>query len=47
MPVHLQLAYKGCVRLWDGCVGSDKAAAEALSLPLYPELADDQVQIVC
>ncbi len=43
VPVHLQPAYKGRVRLWDGCRKTEKAAAEVLSLPLYPELTDDQV----
>jgi hypothetical protein len=47
MPVHLQPAYKGRVRLWDGCRKTEKAAAEVLSLPLYPELTDDQVQTIC
>jgi len=46
-PVHLQPAYKGRVRLWDGCRNAEQAAAEVLSLPLYPELTDDQVQTVC
>lgn len=47
VPVHLQPAYKNRVRLWDGCQRTEQAAAEILSLPLYPELTDDQVQTVC
>ncbi|HET6609979.1 MAG TPA: DegT/DnrJ/EryC1/StrS family aminotransferase [Rhodopila sp.] len=47
MPVHLQPAYKSRVRLWDGCPKTEKAATEVLSLPLYPELTDDQVKTVC
>jgi len=45
-PIHLQPAYRG--RLGD--VGSfpqaERAAAEILSLPLYPELSDEQVDQV-
>jgi dTDP-4-amino-4,6-dideoxygalactose transaminase len=47
VPVHLQPAYKKRVRLWDGCRHTEQAAAEILSLPLYPELTDDQIQTVC
>jgi dTDP-4-amino-4,6-dideoxygalactose transaminase len=47
VPVHLQPAYKGRLRLWDGCAETEKAAAEVMSLPLYPELTDDQVATVC
>ncbi|HVY16714.1 MAG TPA: DegT/DnrJ/EryC1/StrS family aminotransferase [Rhodopila sp.] len=47
VPVHRQPAYKDRVRLWDGCRKSETAAAEVLSLPLYPELTDQQVQTVC
>ena len=47
VPVHLQPAYKGRVRLWDGCRETEKASATILSLPLYPELTDTQVETVC
>ncbi len=47
VPVHLQPAYKNRVRVWDGCPRTEQAAAEILSLPLYPDLTDDQVQTVC
>ena len=30
VPVHLQPAYKGRVRLWDGCQKTEQAAAEVL-----------------
>jgi dTDP-4-amino-4,6-dideoxygalactose transaminase len=47
VPVHLQPAYKGRIRLWDGCRETAKAARHIISLPLYPELSDDQVETVC
>ena len=47
VPVHRQPAYHQRLRLWDGCPETDKAAQQVLSLPLYPELTDDQVAAVC
>jgi dTDP-4-amino-4,6-dideoxygalactose transaminase len=48
MPVHLQPAYAGRVALGpSGCVETELAATEVLSLPLYPELTDEQVAQVC
>jgi len=47
VPVHLQPAYQGRIRLLDGCRQTEAAAREVLSLPLYPELTDEQVQAVC
>ena len=47
MPVHLQPAYKGRVRVWDGCLKTEQVSSEILSLPLYPELTDQQVQQIC
>jgi dTDP-4-amino-4,6-dideoxygalactose transaminase len=44
VPVHLQPAYKG--RTWlagGGLPETERAASEVLSLPMYPELGDDQV----
>ena len=44
MPVHRQPAYAGRVALGpSGCAETDRAAASILSLPLYPELTDEQV----
>jgi dTDP-4-amino-4,6-dideoxygalactose transaminase len=44
VPVHLQPAYAGRVALGpSGCVETERASAEVLSLPLYPELTDEQV----
>jgi dTDP-4-amino-4,6-dideoxygalactose transaminase len=48
MPVHQQPAYAGRVALGPaGCRTTEAAAAEVLSLPLYPELSDAQVEQVC
>jgi dTDP-4-amino-4,6-dideoxygalactose transaminase len=48
VPVHLQPAYAGRVALGPaGCRASERAAAEVLSLPMFPELTDAQVSAVC
>lgn len=47
VPVHLQPAYHGRLRVWDRCPETEKAAGQVLSLPLYPELTDAQVDAVC
>ncbi|HEX3991150.1 MAG TPA: DegT/DnrJ/EryC1/StrS family aminotransferase [Acetobacteraceae bacterium] len=48
VPVHLQPAYANRVLLGpSGCAVTERAAAEVLSLPLYPELTEDQVGQVC
>ena len=48
MPVHLQPAYRGRVALGPaGCVASERASAEVLSLPMYPQLTEAQVEQVC
>ncbi len=44
VPVHLQPAYKG--QTWlvgKGLPETERAAAEVLSLPMFPQLTDDQV----
>ncbi|HEY4172807.1 MAG TPA: DegT/DnrJ/EryC1/StrS family aminotransferase [Rhodopila sp.] len=47
-PVHLQPAYAGRVALGPGgCSETELAAREILSLPLYPELTDTEVETVC
>jgi dTDP-4-amino-4,6-dideoxygalactose transaminase len=44
VPVHLQPAYRGRVVLGPaGCQATERAAAEVLSLPIYPELSEHQV----
>jgi dTDP-4-amino-4,6-dideoxygalactose transaminase len=48
VPVHLQPAYAGRVAVSpSGCPETEAAAAEILSLPLYPELTDAEVETVC
>jgi dTDP-4-amino-4,6-dideoxygalactose transaminase len=48
MPVHLQPAYQGRVALGPSrCLETERARGEILSLPIYPELSDCQVEEVC
>jgi dTDP-4-amino-4,6-dideoxygalactose transaminase len=48
VPVHLQPAYRGRIALGPaGCAASERASAEVLSLPMYPQLAEAQVEQVC
>jgi len=48
MPVHAQPAYRGRVALGPaGCRETEAAAGEVLSLPMFPELTDGQVEAVC
>ncbi len=47
IPLHLQPAY-AWMGLWEGAFPeAERAAREVLSLPLYPEMTDDQVERVC
>ena len=46
VPVHLQEAYQDLGYTPGGIPHTEQAAAEILSLPLYPELTDDDVQYV-
>ena len=47
-PVHLQPAYRGRTPLGPaGCAETARAAGEVMSLPMFPELADAQVERVC
>lgn len=46
VPVHLQTAYSDLGYLRGSFPQSEKAAAEVISLPLYPEMTDDQIQTV-
>ncbi|MEK0081917.1 DegT/DnrJ/EryC1/StrS family aminotransferase [Benzoatithermus flavus] len=48
VPVHRQPAYAGRVALGPAaCRESERAAREVLSLPMFPELDDRQVERVC
>jgi hypothetical protein len=47
-PVHLQPAYRGRTPLGPAsCAETARAAAEVMSLPMFPELTDGQVERVC
>jgi len=46
VPVHLQPAYQGRLRGSDNLSQSEQAAREVLSLPMYPELEESQLQEV-
>ncbi|MCQ4158386.1 DegT/DnrJ/EryC1/StrS family aminotransferase [Roseomonas sp. GC11] len=48
VPVHQQSAYAGRVPLGPArCAETELASREVLSLPIYPELSDAQVETVC
>jgi dTDP-4-amino-4,6-dideoxygalactose transaminase len=48
VPVHRQPAYAGRIGLGpSGCKETESAAREVLSLPIYPELTDAEVEMVC
>jgi dTDP-4-amino-4,6-dideoxygalactose transaminase len=46
LPVHLQPAYLSRLRGSDDLPETERAAREVLSLPIYPELTESQVQKV-
>ena len=46
VPVHLQPAYYGRVRVPSQMTETEAAAREILSLPMYPELSDQDIQQV-
>jgi dTDP-4-amino-4,6-dideoxygalactose transaminase len=47
-PVHLQPAYRERIAVGpSGCRATEIAAQQVLSLPIYPELTDEQVAQVC
>jgi len=46
VPVHLQPAYKGRLPGSDSLPQTEKIAGEILSLPMYPELSLQNVQII-
>ena len=48
VPVHLQPAYANRIALGHGgCPETEAAAHEILSLPMYPELTDNEVETIC
>ena len=46
-PIHLQPAYQGRVRGGDRLPATEALCRRIITLPLYPELSEDQVQRVC
>jgi dTDP-4-amino-4,6-dideoxygalactose transaminase len=46
VPVHLQPAYRDKLRGSDNLLETEKAAREVLSLPIYPELPEKELQTV-
>ncbi len=46
VPVHLQSAYKGRIKIQGNLTETEKAAKEILSLPMYPELKDEELKKV-
>jgi dTDP-4-amino-4,6-dideoxygalactose transaminase len=48
VPVHLQPAYRNRVMIGSGGLSeTEQAAREILSLPMFPQLTDEQVARVC
>jgi len=46
VPIHLQPAYQGRLRGGDNLPETERAAREVLSLPMYPELSEKELQMV-
>jgi dTDP-4-amino-4,6-dideoxygalactose transaminase len=47
VPVHLQPAYRNRLDVAGSLVETEKAARDILSLPMYPQMRDDQIAHVC
>lgn len=47
VPVHLQPAYENLGYLKTSLPNTEKIAGEILSLPIYPELTEEQVGFIC
>jgi dTDP-4-amino-4,6-dideoxygalactose transaminase len=46
VPVHLQPAYRGRVALASRLAGTEAICGEILSLPMYPQMTDADVERV-
>ena len=46
VPVHLQLAYQGRIRTATDMSVTEALANEVISLPIYPELRQEQVKAI-
>ena len=47
VPIHLQPAYKGRLAVCGSLHHSEQVLSRILCLPMYPELIQDQVEMVC
>jgi dTDP-4-amino-4,6-dideoxygalactose transaminase len=48
VPVHEQAAYRGRIAMGPaGCAETSRAATEVMSLPVFPEMTETQVEQVC
>jgi dTDP-4-amino-4,6-dideoxygalactose transaminase len=45
-PIHMIKAFEGCRTVPDGAPVATQAAGRILSLPMFPELTDDQIERV-
>jgi UDP-2-acetamido-2-deoxy-ribo-hexuluronate aminotransferase len=45
-PLHLQEAFSGCVSPGETFPESERASREVLSLPMFPEMTDDEIGMV-
>jgi dTDP-4-amino-4,6-dideoxygalactose transaminase len=46
VPIHMQPAYQGRIRCGDNLEETEKAAGEILSLPIYPELTEAEMNMI-
>lgn len=46
VPIHLQPAYRGRLAAGKGLPETERAAREVLSLPMYPELTEEEIMMV-
>jgi dTDP-4-amino-4,6-dideoxygalactose transaminase len=47
VPVHMQPAYRGRIPIGESLFETERAVGEIVSLPMYPQLSDAQVDRVC
>jgi dTDP-4-amino-4,6-dideoxygalactose transaminase len=46
-PIHLQPAYYGRLGREGSFPETERVSKEILSLPMYPEMTDDQIDTIC
>ncbi len=46
LPIHLQPAYRSKFESFGGLEMSEKIAGEVLSLPIYPQMAEEEIRVV-